>query len=207
MFAFRALAAAGIALAGLVALTGPSAAETKLRISLQYPGTDTMVTHIRNFADKVAERSQGSLTSDIYTDFTLFKQGQAWFVSRRALLATLGIGAAMYAFLYSGLNPVLRVAVAAYVVVIALMAAQAIGRATTLRDRASVGVAVGACFFMLSDSLLATNRFAVALPYAQVWVLSTYYLAQGLMARHASQAVSVVVPDAPGGHPVRGRLA
>ena len=137
----------------------------------------------------------------------LFKQGQAWFASRRALLATLGIGAAMYAFLYSGLNPVLRVAVAAYVVVIALMAAQAIGRATTLRDRASVGVAVGACFFMLSDSLLATNRFAVALPYAQVWVLGTYYLAQGLMARHASQVVSVVVPDAPGAHPMRGRLA
>src|SRR5690606_39257477 len=36
----------------------------------------TMVAHIRNFADKVAERTNGEVTSDIYTDFTLFKQGQ-----------------------------------------------------------------------------------------------------------------------------------
>jgi alkylglycerol monooxygenase len=115
----------------------------------------------------------------------LFKQGQVWFASRRALLATLGVGAAMYAFLWSGLNPTLRVAVAAYVLVIALMAAQAIGRATVLRDRAAWGVALGAGFFMLSDALLATNRFAVALPMAQVWVLSTYYLAQLLIVRHA----------------------
>jgi alkylglycerol monooxygenase len=119
----------------------------------------------------------------------LFKQGQPWFASRRALVATLGIGAAMYAFLWSGLNPTLRVAVAAYVLVIALMAAQAIGRATVLRDGAAVGVALGAGFFMLSDSLLATNRFAFALPYAQVWVLSTYYLAQLSIVRFARAAM------------------
>ena len=68
----------------------------------------------------------------------------------------------MYAFLFDSLGPVLKVAVGAYVVVIALMAAQAIGRATLLRDRAAVAVAVGAGFFMLSDSLLATNKFAFA---------------------------------------------
>ncbi len=115
----------------------------------------------------------------------LFKRDVRWFPSRRALLATLTIGAAMYAFLYSGLNPVLRIAVAAYVLVIALMAAQAIGRATVLRDRSSLGVAVGAGFFMLSDALLATNRFAVPLPMAQLWVLSTYYVAQILIVFNA----------------------
>ncbi len=115
----------------------------------------------------------------------LFKQGQHWFPSRRALLATLGVGVAMYAFLWSGLNSVLRVAVAAYVLVIALMAAQAIGRAAVLGGGAAAGVALGACFFMLSDALLATHRFAFALPMAQLWVLSTYYLAQGLIVHHA----------------------
>jgi uncharacterized membrane protein YhhN len=39
-------------------------------------------------------------------------------------------------------------------------------------------VALGACFFMLSDSLLATNRFVQPLPLAQVGVLATYYAAQ-----------------------------
>ena len=120
----------------------------------------------------------------------LFKQGQPWFPSSRALLLTLAVGAAMYALLFPTLNPVLRVAVAAYVVVIALMAAQAIGRAAVLRDVASVGVAAGACFFMLSDSLLAINRFSLPLPMAQFFVLGTYYAAQVLIARNALYAGS-----------------
>jgi alkylglycerol monooxygenase len=118
----------------------------------------------------------------------LFKTGLPWFPSRRALATTLGIGALMYAFLFNGLSPVLRIAVAAYVVVIALMAAQAIGRASVLRDKAALGVAIGAGFFMLSDALLATNRFATPLPMAQLWVLSTYYLAQILIVHNARPA-------------------
>jgi alkylglycerol monooxygenase len=115
----------------------------------------------------------------------LFRQGVPWMASRRALGATLAVGAVMYAVLFNGLNPVLRFAVAAYVLVIALMAAQAIGRAVVLRDRSAVGVAVGAGFFMLSDALLATNRFAQPLPMAQLWVLATYYIAQILIVFNA----------------------
>ncbi|HEX9718535.1 MAG TPA: lysoplasmalogenase family protein [Ramlibacter sp.] len=127
----------------------------------------------------------------------LFKQGLPWFPNRRALLATLALGAAMYAFLYNGLNPVLKIAVAAYVVVIGLMAAQAIGRATALRDRASLAVAAGAGFFMLSDSLLATHKFAFPLPMAQFWVLATYYVAQLLIACNAVPVIAgSACPDA-----------
>ena len=111
-----------------------------------------------------------------------------WFPSRRALCCTLGVGAVMVAYLWHGLGPVLRPAVATYVVVIALMAAQAIGRATLLRNRAAVMVAVGACFFMLSDALLAVNRFAHPLPLASLWVLSSYYCAQILIATYAGSA-------------------
>jgi alkylglycerol monooxygenase len=119
----------------------------------------------------------------------LFRMGQRWFPSRRALAITLGVGAVMYAYLWQGgLPAALRVPVAAYVIVIALMAAQAIGRATVLQGSvnggAAVGVAIGAGFFMLSDSLLAVNKFVAPLPMAQVWVLSTYYLAQILIVRH-----------------------
>ena len=111
----------------------------------------------------------------------LFKRGLPWFPTRRALLATLGIGVAIYAIVFPGLSPVLRIAVGTYVVVIALMAAQAIGRATVLRDRPAVAVAVGACLFMLSDGLLAINKFALPLPMGQFWVLGTYYGAQILI--------------------------
>lgn len=112
----------------------------------------------------------------------LFKRGQRWFPHRGALAATLGIGVAMYAFLWTGgLPAALRAPVAAYVLVIALMAAQAIGRATVLRDAPALWVALGAGFFMVSDSLLATHRFVVPLPLSSVWVLATYYAAQGLI--------------------------
>jgi sterol desaturase/sphingolipid hydroxylase (fatty acid hydroxylase superfamily)/uncharacterized membrane protein YhhN len=115
----------------------------------------------------------------------LFRQGVPWFPSGRALGGTLALGAAMYAVLFPHLGPVLQVAVAAYTVVIALMAAQAIGRALLLRDASSIAVAVGAGFFMLSDSLLAINRFAMPLPMAQLWVLASYYVAQVLIASRA----------------------
>ena len=64
---------------------------------------------------------------------------------------------------------------------IALMAAQAFGRATLHRDGAALAVALGAGCFMVSDALLAMNRFVSPLPMPQVWVLTTYYLAQVLI--------------------------
>ena len=115
----------------------------------------------------------------------LFRQGVRWFASGRALLATLVAAGVMVAVLFPHLGPVLRVAVTAYALVIALMAAQAIGRATVLRDPASVAVAVGAGFFMLSDTLLAINRFAQPLPMASFAVLATYYLAQVLIVSNS----------------------
>ncbi len=120
----------------------------------------------------------------------LFKQGLPWFPSRRALAATLLLGVAVYASVWRGVPAELRLPIAVYVVAIALMAAQAIGRALVLRDKASMGVAVGACFFMLSDSLLAIDRFTVALPAASVWILATYYTAQILIVRHALPAAT-----------------
>ena len=61
---------------------------------------------------------------------------------------------------------------------------------TVLRDKASLGVAIGAGFFMLSDALLATNRFATPLAMAPLWVLSTYYLAQVLIVHNARPATA-----------------
>jgi uncharacterized membrane protein YhhN len=118
----------------------------------------------------------------------LLRQDVGWFPSRGALAATLTVGALMYAFLFPRLDPVLKVAVAGYIVAIALMAAQAIGRAVVLRDRGATGVAAGALLFMVSDSLLAIHLFATPLPLAQFWVLGLYYAAQLLIARNAAAA-------------------
>jgi len=109
----------------------------------------------------------------------LLRRGVRWFAHRGALLATVAIGAAMYAWLWRGGLPAdLRIPVAMYVLVIALMAAQALGRAAELQTQASRTVALGACIFMLSDSVLAVDRFVQPVPLALLWVLATYYAAQ-----------------------------
>lgn len=119
----------------------------------------------------------------------LFKQGQAWFPHRGALLGVLGFGAFMLAALWGSLgDPVLKMAVAAYVTVISLMAAQAIGRATVQGDAASRWVAVGACVFMASDSLIAVNKFLSPVPHSSLWILLTYYTAQMLIMHHVLRA-------------------
>ena len=119
----------------------------------------------------------------------LFLQDSPRFPSGRALLGTLGVGAAMLVWLWGGLtDPSLKIAVPVYVGVIALMAAQAIGRATVLRDARAWGVAVGALVFMLSDALIAVNRFVLPLPLAPLWILSSYYLAQCLIVHNARRS-------------------
>ena len=40
---------------------------------------------------------------------------------------------------------------------------------------------LGNSVFMLSDTLLALDKFVSPLPYAGLWVLASYYVAQGLM--------------------------
>ena len=92
----------------------------------------------------------------------------------------------MYAILWGSLaDPILKGAVAAYVTVISLMAAQAIGRATVTGDAASRWVAVGACVFMLSDSLIAIHKFVTPVALSSLWILVTYYCAQMLIVHHS----------------------
>ena len=40
----------------------------------------------------------------------------------------------------------------------------------------------GSCVFMLSDSLIAVNKFLFAIPLAALWILGSYYPAQLLIA-------------------------
>jgi len=116
----------------------------------------------------------------------LFRQGQGWFPSRRALVAVLAVGATMYGIVWGGLgDPVLKIAVAAYVTVISLMAAQAIGRAMVQGDAAARWVALGACIFMVSDSLIAINKFVTPVALSSLWILATYYCAQLLIVHNA----------------------
>ena len=111
-----------------------------------------------------------------------FRLDAPWLPDRRAALAVGAVGVVMYGVLWSGGLPEgLRVPVAAYVLAIALMASQALGRATLRGDPGSRRVAAGALCFLLSDALLAIDRFVSPLAWSALGVLATYYIAQYLI--------------------------
>ena len=124
----------------------------------------------------------------------------AWLLTRDAparppakpFVCCMAAGVLVYAGLwFNGLPPAMRMPVAAYVAVLASMAALAWGRYLHRQDRGSAWVAVGAMVFMVSDTLLAIDRFVSPLPYAGLWVLATYYLAQGLIVSGVLQSMAV----------------
>lgn len=82
----------------------------------------------------------------------------------------------------------LRIPVLAYVAVLATMAAFALARMWTpaiahVLPRSARLAAIGAVLFMVSDSLLAWDRFADGVPARALLVLGTYYAAQWCIAR------------------------
>jgi alkylglycerol monooxygenase len=76
----------------------------------------------------------------------------------------------------------LRIPVVLYAVALLAMAAQAASRATSRRDAAAILAAVGAALFVVSDSVLAFQRFRHPLACGHVMVLGTYFAAQGGIA-------------------------
>jgi len=82
----------------------------------------------------------------------------------------------------------LKIPVLAYVAVLATMAALALARAWTpavaqALPRSARFAAAGGLAFVLSDSLLAWDKFGGGLPLAQPLILSTYWIAQWCIAR------------------------
>lgn len=112
-------------------------------------------------------------------------------------LACLAFGAVMMFLLWPGVAAALRVPVVLYVFVLASMAGQALGRVVWLREQGDARAisarhaAVGALLFMLSDSLLAWDRFRAALPWATLYILATYYAALWLIARSVERGAAL----------------
>ncbi|MBK6391757.1 MAG: lysoplasmalogenase [Saprospiraceae bacterium] len=99
-----------------------------------------------------------------------------WFVAYLLYFITF------LAVLYPGMPLALQVPVTIYGLVLTLMAWQS-WRSFKIGGYISV---VGALFFVLSDSLLAINRFKMAIPQAGTWIMLTYLIAQFLIVRGAT---------------------
>lgn len=86
-------------------------------------------------------------------------------------------GLLFYIVLYPGLG-VLKVPVALYSLIIAVMAILAWMRSIKSSGWGYWLVAIGAWFFVISDTILAVNKFVDKLPNAGLWIMATYILAQ-----------------------------
>ena len=109
------------------------------------------------------------------------------------------VAAAVLWHLWPGVPAALRLPVLAYVLCLSAMAAQtgALALAGGPHGRVLAGVlAIGGALFMLSDALLATNKFAGPLPLANLWILSSYWAAQWCIASWLSPATTARSPPA-----------
>ena len=87
-----------------------------------------------------------------------------------------------YFLLFSRLPAGLRFPVAVYSLFLVSMAAQAMGRSLLLRTYLARSAALGTLLFVLSDALLAFDRFYAPLRLAPLLILVPYYAAQWLIA-------------------------
>jgi uncharacterized membrane protein YhhN len=110
------------------------------------------------------------------------------FAARPLAFAAYGlIAAAILWQLWPGVPSALRGPVLAYVACLASMAAQAgvlwLASRGTAAEKLARNAALGGVLFMTSDALLAFNKFGAPVPLSALWILLTYWLAQGLIAR------------------------
>jgi uncharacterized membrane protein YhhN len=110
------------------------------------------------------------------------------FAARPLAFAAYGlIAGALLMQLWPGVPPALRWPVLAYVVCLASMAAQSavlwLAARGTAGEALARNAALGGLLFMSSDALLAFNKFSLPLPLASLWILATYWVAQGLIAK------------------------
>ena len=76
----------------------------------------------------------------------------------------------------------LKIPVSVYASVLAMMSWMALSRTINHHNHQTLFAFLGSIFFVASDSLLAFNKFKKPFPFAHLFILATYFLAQWLIA-------------------------
>ncbi|MFY9611648.1 MAG: lysoplasmalogenase [Blastocatellia bacterium] len=114
-----------------------------------------------------------------------FRSGLAGFGPAWLALPFFAYGLAAFWILLPGLGE-LKLPVAVYLVVILTMAWQTAVRWNAIRDRSCLFAFAGALLFVISDSIIAFNRFHTRFYLAEALIMSTYFTAQWLIALSVS---------------------
>lgn len=116
----------------------------------------------------------------VFSQTTDKKKGLLWQKPYLAL-PVFAAAAGIYSYLYPHLGDML-VPVSIYVAAISLMVLSAINR-RGFEPKGNNILIIAVSSFMLSDTLLAIDKFVTPLTYAPVWIMLTYILAQYGIAR------------------------
>ena len=106
-----------------------------------------------------------------------------------SFLLIFGTGAAIFLWLRPDLGSFM-LPVALYVLVISFMAWQGLGLYIREPIRAFGWIALGALFFMFSDTLIAISKFKAPFYLSGTLVLGTYWLSLGLLTHATGRLVS-----------------
>ena len=106
---------------------------------------------------------------------------QGWQFFYKPLAGLLIFGTLFYVYLWPYLGSLL-VPVALYIGVLLFMCWQGIGWYLAQRSQASVYVATAVLLFVLSDALLAVNKFVYPFKASGIFVLTTYWVSITLIA-------------------------
>jgi uncharacterized membrane protein YhhN len=93
-------------------------------------------------------------------------------------------------FIYKGLGS-LKTPVLFYLLVIVVMGWQSLNQYWFNSNIFSLAALIGASLFMLSDSLIAVDKFRGELKYNRTMIMTTYYVGQYLIALSVAGAISI----------------
>ena len=99
------------------------------------------------------------------------------------LIAYIAFGLVVYIVLYSHLDTVLRIAVFVYMTALLSMSAMALNRFGNGHPISFSLVFIGSLLFVLSDTMIALNKFLAPIPYEGILIMTTYISAQYLIMR------------------------
>jgi uncharacterized membrane protein YhhN len=109
-------------------------------------------------------------------------KGKNYIIPKRSflLLPVIIYGVVLIGYLYKSLGD-MRLPVIVYAVVILTMLSGAINRYNKVTSRSYNLVLAGAILFVLSDSMIAVNKFSFSIPSARIFIMTTYVIAQYLI--------------------------
>jgi len=78
-------------------------------------------------------------------------------------------------FIWPNVSGILQIAILSYVLVIGLMSSLSMSIALIKRSKTRLQLGLGGLLFMISDTFLGINAFAIPIPFASILILTTYW--------------------------------